>query len=114
MSFNVGTAATTRAPVPRPAGGGPYITGTTTVGQALTCAPGQWTGLATLSYAYAWENSASGLLGAGNGGQTATYTLQVTDASPDKVRCRVTATSNKAAAAPASVVYTRWTKAITP
>ena len=112
MSFGIRSIASGLAqPFARPtAGAAPRISGTTTVGQILTCHHGVWTGGGAVTFAYQWFNSASGSL-VGNGANTATYTLQATDASPDTIRCRVTATDSKYGT---TVVWTASTPPITP
>lgn len=99
-------------PIARKADTNPWVTGTKTVGQVLTCHEGLWTGGGGQTFAYQWENKvvASGVvsncLGAGNG--AAAYTLGAGDQT-DLVRCKVTCTDD---AWGDTVAYTEWTTAI--
>lgn len=107
MSFNIGSVATCRVPVARPAGGHPSFTGTVKQGEVVTAHEGEWSGAGTISFAYQWFNSVHGQL-AGNGAGTNAYTPQATDVG-DKLRCRITATSSIHGA---TVDYTPWTGAV--
>lgn len=66
----------------------PAVTGTATVGQVQTCAPGTW--LNTPTYAYAWKRKGASIPGA----TAATYTLAAIN-SGTQVFCDVTATNSK-------------------
>lgn len=83
MNISVGT--------PRPSqviGSVPTISGTPTVGQTLTCDPGQWTGHG-ITLTYQWVRDENTTI---EGETNATYQL----AAPDQthtVKCQVTATS---------------------
>lgn len=63
----------------------PAITGTTTVGQVLTCSQGTWTGSA-ITYSFAWKRSGSNTVL----GTASTYTLVAADQTKT-VTCTVTA-----------------------
>lgn len=93
-----GTSGTPRARLT--VGSGPTITGTTTVGQTLTCNPGVWTGR-RLTLTYQWIRNASTTI---DGATSATYLLVEADGT-NTVKCRVTATpadTNYAAASATS------------
>lgn len=66
----------------------PAISGTTEVGQTLTCSTGTWTGTATITYTYQWRANGSNIVG-----ETAS-TLSLTSAQLGlNIDCRVTATN---------------------
>lgn len=69
----------------------PAITGTLTVGQALTCSTGTW--LNAPSYAYQWRRQNGAAIPAAT---AATYTLQAAD-STYMIECDVTATNGAGA-----------------
>jgi hypothetical protein len=64
----------------------PYVSGTGTVGQVLTCTQGNWAGTPT-SYAYQWQRDGTNV-----GTNANTYTLVAGD-SGHNVGCIVTATN---------------------
>ena len=66
----------------------PNVTGTAVVGSVLTTDNGTWTGSPT-SYAYQWNNSATGDI---VGANTNSYTL-VSGDTGDNILCKVTATN---------------------
>jgi hypothetical protein len=69
----------------------PAVSGTTEVGDQLTCSSGSWT-RSPSGYSYSWENSPDGSTWSVIGGATSTpYTLAEADETKT-VRCRVTAT----------------------
>lgn len=53
----------------------PTITGTAAVGQAVTCNPGTWTGVPTITYLYAWQRAGAPI----DGATAATYTPVASD-----------------------------------
>ena len=66
----------------------PAITGTTTIGDTLTCSQGTWTGTAVISYAFQWYRN-----GVAIGGETAaTHTIVSADAGTT-LTCTVTASN---------------------
>ncbi|XAI96363.1 hypothetical protein [Microcystis phage Mae-JY30] len=65
----------------------PAITGTTNLGDLLTCSTGTWTGDPS-SYAYQWTRNGSDIVGA----TSSTYTIVTADTARD-LNCRVTATN---------------------
>lgn len=73
----------------------PVVSGTTTVGQTLSCTTGTWTNTPT-SYAYQWLNEGASISGA----TSSTYLLQASDALFD-ISCRVTASNTSGAGTPA-------------
>ena len=64
------------------------------MGQTLSCSTGSWTGVPTLSYAYAWLRNGSVIAGAG----ASTYVVQTADRGTG-LACRVTATNQYGSAA---------------
>lgn len=72
----------------------PSVSGTGTVGQTLTCAPGTWTNSPT-NYGYAWLRGGVVIPGV----TASTYILQAAD-SGTNVGCRVTATNPAGTAGP--------------
>ena len=69
----------------------PAITGTTEVGETLTCSTGTWTN--ANSYAYQWRRDEVNIVG----GTSATYVL-VGDDNATEIDCVVTATNTRATA----------------
>ena len=78
----------------------PAITGTPTVGRALACSTGTWSG-DEADYAYAWNRNGSPIAGA----TTATYTAAPPDAN-QQLTCTVTATNAIGAASATSAAVT--------
>lgn len=83
-----GTAPVAPAPVAPAVTVSPAVTGTTNVGDTLTCTDGTWTGTAPITYSYQWKQDPGGVDIPGATG--ATYVLQASDQGKD-VFCRVTA-----------------------
>ena len=77
----------------------PYVSGTGTVGETLTCTMGNWNGLPR-SYAYAWASD-----GAPNAAVGPTYSIVPGDAG-HSITCVVTATNElgSTAAPPSNAV----------
>lgn len=75
----------------------PSVSGTLTVGQTLTCNPGQWVGLLPLTLSYQWLRDASTPIGT----NSPTYTLVVGD-STHTVKCQVTASNTLGSASAVS------------
>lgn len=68
----------------------PVISGTTTVGQTLTCSEGTWTGNPTPTYSYQWFDDAVAISGA----TSSTYLLTASETG-GTITCRVTATNSE-------------------
>lgn len=69
----------------------PVITGTTTVGQVLSCSQGTWSAFPNpTSYAYQWIRGASTEI---PGATSSTYTLVLADQT-NTIKCRVTVTNH--------------------
>ena len=66
----------------------PVVSGTATVGQALSTTDGTWTGTATITFTYQWQRNGVNISSATN----STYTLVAADAS-NPIRCVVTGTN---------------------
>jgi hypothetical protein len=66
----------------------PVVSGTPSVGQALSCADGSWTGIETLTYADTWLRDGATIAGA----TAATYVVQAGDQG-HTLACVVTATN---------------------
>lgn len=66
----------------------PAITGTTTVGQTLTCSTGTWSGDATIAYSYAWYANNIAISGA----TASTYVLLAAQLGK-RITARVTASN---------------------
>jgi hypothetical protein len=74
----------------------PVISGTTTVGQTLSCTTGTWTNTPT-SYAYQWKRNGTNIGSA----TLATYLLVIADAGTS-ITCEVTATNITGASSPSA------------
>lgn len=72
----------------------PSITGTAAVGQTLTCAPGTWSGLPTITTATKWQRDGADISGATN----ASYTVASADLGT-VLTCLVTASNGSGKAA---------------
>jgi hypothetical protein len=72
----------------------PVVSGTTTVGETLSCTTGTWTGDATITYGYQWQEDVAGNGSFSNisGATSSTYLLDE-DQEGDDVRCVVTGTN---------------------
>jgi len=66
----------------------PVISGTVGIGNTFTCTQGTWTGNATITYAYQWYRSGTGIVGA----TSSTYTMVGADVLTT-LTCQVTATN---------------------
>jgi hypothetical protein len=75
----------------------PSISGTTTVGNALSSSTGTWSGTPTITFAYQWKRAGSNISGA----TSSSYTLVSADAGT-VITCTVTATNPVAAVASTS------------
>lgn len=64
----------------------PSISGTTTVGSTLLCAPGRWTGKPAPTYGYQWQRDGSAISAAND----SSYVVQSVDAGSN-LSCQVTA-----------------------
>ena len=82
----------------------PVVSGTTTVGSALTTTNGTWTGTDPITFTYAWQrcNATGGACSAISGATTSTYTLAQVDAGTT-LRVQVTATNADGNASSTSV-----------
>ncbi len=79
----------------------PVASGSTSVGQTLSCAPGSWTGKIAPTFAYAWLRDGVAIPGA----TANTYVVQSADEG-NGITCRVTATNKYGSAAAASNTLT--------
>jgi surface protein len=75
----------------------PAVTGTTKVGQTLSCTEGTWTGTPTITFAYQWKRGSTSISGA----TSATYVLASADFT-ENITCDVTATNSAGTATQAS------------
>lgn len=75
----------------------PVVSGTTTVGQTLSCTTGTWSGEGTITYAYQWFDDGVAISGA----TSSTYTLQAAEEGGN-ITCRVTATDDNGSTAATS------------
>jgi hypothetical protein len=75
----------------------PAVTGTTIVGETLSCTEGTWTGTAPITYTYQWKRGSTSISGA----TSATYVLVQADAG-ENITCDVTATNSVGTATQAS------------
>jgi surface protein len=75
----------------------PAVTGTTKVGQTLSCTEGTWTGTPTITFAYQWKRGSTNISGA----TSATYVLASADFT-ENITCEVTATNSAGTATQAS------------
>jgi surface protein len=75
----------------------PAVTGTTKVGQTLSCTEGTWTGTPTITFAYQWKRGSTNISGA----TSATYVLASADFA-ENITCDVTATNSAGTATQAS------------
>ena len=71
----------------------PSISGTSTVGGALTCTTGTWTSSLTITYSYQWKKGITDI-----GTNTNTYSPILADLGVANITCIVTATSTAGAA----------------
>jgi surface protein len=75
----------------------PAVTGTTKVGETLSCTEGTWTGNAPITYTYQWKRGSTNISGA----TSATYVLASADFT-ENITCDVTATNSAGTATQAS------------
>lgn len=71
----------------------PVVTGTTQVGQVLSCTTGTWTGVPTPTYARQWQRDTGSGFANISGATGSSYTLVGADEDAD-IRCVVTATNS--------------------
>lgn len=75
----------------------PAVTGTTTVGQTLSCSTGTWTSLSSISYTYQWKRDGSPITSA----TSSTYVLVTADYNTSII-CTVVATNSAGPGSPAN------------
>lgn len=100
-----GLAITEVAPVNTVA---PAVTGTTAIGDTLTCGTGTWTG-SNITYSYQWQRDGVDISGA----TASTYLLVLAD-DARSIRCVVTATNSGGAVSADSNAVTAGVVAFTP
>lgn len=71
----------------------PVVSGTTTVGEELSCTTGTWSGEGSISYAYQWRRDGANIVAA----TASAYTLVEADEEA-LISCRVTATDDNGSA----------------